>query len=258
MTFKHGIKTGLKSYSNALSFIFTQRLYWFFIFPVLFNIILFAAGYHTTASLSEEAINSLNEWIGMAEWSFWGASFIADLTKGLIWFTLRLSFFLLYAYIGGYLILIILSPVFAYLSEITEKKLTGQNIPFNFIQFIKDIGRGITLALRNLTIELLLTFLLFVASFIPVAGYFTTPVLLMISSYFYGFSFMDYSMERKQMKVHESINFVRTHRGMAIGNGIVFSLTLMIPYIGITLAGFLSIISVVAATLAIQQITAEK
>ncbi len=250
MNYRQGFHLGLKTYSQAMSFMFRNGLGWFFIFPVLFNIILFIAGFYSVGSLSDGLISSLNEFINIEAWDFWGASFIITLIKGLIWVVLRLLFFIIYAYIGGYIILILLSPVFALLSEKTEEVITGRKLPFNISQFLKDILRGVLLAVRNLTVEILFTAVLFILSFVPIVGYLTPFALFLVSAYFYGFSFLDYTFERRRLKIDASVRFMRQNKGLAIGNGFVFSLVLLIPYIGVMIAGFVSIISVVAATLA--------
>jgi CysZ protein len=254
MTFRQSFSTGFNSYSKATSFIIQNKLGGYFIFPLVLNILLIAVGYHSVASWGNDVMAFLSDWAGMENWDFWGAQFLVGLIKALIWLLLRILFFLVYAYVGGYVILIFLSPVFAYLSERTEQIITGQDYPFNFNQFTKDILRGILLAIRNLSIELFFTFLLFLASFIPLLGYLTVPALVLLSSYFYGFSFIDYSLERKRLNIADSVHYIRSKKGLAIGNGLVFSLILMIPFVGVTIAGFVSIVSVVGATLAIHEV----
>ena len=93
--------------------------------------------------------------------------------------------------------------------------------------------------------------ILFFVSFIPVVGLISTPLLFFISSYYYGFSFMDYTAERRKLTVKESIHFVKQNKGLAIGNGLPFALALLIPVIGVSLSGFIALISTVAATMAI-------
>jgi len=51
------------------------------------------------------------------------------------------------------------------------------------------------------------------------------------------------------MDIKHSVAFVKENKGLAIGNGTIFSLVLMIPFIGVILSGFISIISIVAATI---------
>ena len=62
---------------------------------------------------------------------------------------------------------------------------------------------------------------------------------------------MDYNLERRKMNIKESVDFISRNKGLAIANGSLFALALLIPFIGVSLSGFLAIISTVAATLAL-------
>jgi len=50
-----------------------------------------------------------------------------------------------------------------------------------------------------------------------------------IGFFYYGFSFIDYINERRRLEVHESIFFIRQHRGLAIGIGAIYSLLILVP-----------------------------
>ncbi len=249
MTFWKGLKTGINNYSKGFKFIFHHHLGYYFLFPLLLNIALFILGYVSILSLSSHFFTIFSSWTHMDSWEFWGAGFISKAILIILHLVIRILFIITFAYTGGYSIVIILSPVYACLSEKTEKILTGNDYPFSFIQFIKDIWRGIMLAIRNFAIEMILTIGLFILSFIPLVGLFTGITLFIITSYFYGFSFIDYSLERRKMDLKTSVSFVKENKGIAIGNGLIFAFILLIPYIGVLLSGFISIISVVAATI---------
>ena len=100
---------------------------------------------------------------------------------------------------------------------------------------------------------LLFIVLLFGLSFVPPLGLGTSPILVLVSAYFYGFSFIDYNLERRQYSVSDSVNYMKKNRGIVIGNGIVFAVVLAIPFIGIALSSFVAIISAVAATISLHK-----
>ncbi|NOU59475.1 EI24 domain-containing protein [Marinifilum caeruleilacunae] len=254
MKFIKDFSFGLRTYTEALNYIFRKRLAWFFIFPLLLNILLFWIGWDYIGGLSEQAQTYLQNWLDLENADFWGSGFLKATIGGFIWVVFKVLFFLIFAYFGGYIIIIIMSPVFSYLSERTEKIKTGNDYPFEFRQLMRDILRGVFIAVRNLCIELVLTVLMFILSFVPIIGWASAIILFFISAYFYGFSFMDYAIERKRLSIKESVQFMRENKGIVIANGFVFSLCLIVPFCGVSFSSFAAIISVVAGTLAVNEI----
>jgi CysZ protein len=147
-----------------------------------------------------------------------------------------------------------MSPVFSQLSERTDQLLNNTDFPFSFRQFVKDILRGIMIAFRSLFIELGLVIVVFIFSFIPVLGLLAPFILFLISSYFYGFSFLDYTNERKRRTVSESLKYIWRFKWISITIGALFSLIFMIPFAGSYIAVFFAIFSTVAGTLAMNDI----
>jgi CysZ protein len=258
-----GFGTGFKAYGKAFEIIFTKGLWWYFLFPLLLNIIFLVAGWLGIGSLSDYVEAWLKSLMEFDENSFWGAeyltsfsTYISGIAGGIVWLLLKFVFFFVFAYFGGYIVIICLSPVFAFLSEKTEEILTGNEYPFNGDQMMRDVVRGVLLAFRNLFIELgYMIGLFFLGLFIPfIGGLIGAIFLFIISAYFYGFSFIDYTNERRRLTLKQSVQFIRANKGLAIANGFVFSLFLLIPWCGVTLSGFVAIISVVAATVATHEI----
>jgi CysZ protein len=254
--------TGFSAYGKALHLLFTKGLWWFFIFPIALNVLFLVAGMFGIGSMSVWIENWLTALVAFDGDSFTGASFLLPISGylsgvvgGLVWVVLKFAFFFIFATIGGYVVIICLSPVFAILSEKTDAILTGNKYPFNADQVMRDVVRGVLIALRNLFIELGYMIVIFILSFfIPVLGSIIgTVILFFIASYFYGFAFIDYNSERKRLSVRQSVQFIRNNKGMAIANGMVFSFFMLIPFCGATLAGFAAIVSVVAATVAVHQ-----
>ena len=164
---------------------------------------------------------------------------------------LRLVLVLFYFSLFKYLFLIIGSPVFAYLSEKTTSIIEGREFPFNFSQLMKDAWRGTKLAIRNTLWQTVYVVLLLFLSFIPLIGWITPLIALFIECYYYGFSMMDYSCERNKLSPVASIHFISRHKGLAIGNGLVFYLMHGVILVGWILA---PAYAVIAATLSLHRI----
>ena len=160
----------------------------------------------------------------------------------------RLIIVLFYFSLFKYLFLIIGSPVFAYLSEKTESIIEGKDFPFSFKQLLKDMVRGIRLALRNTLWQTVYMVSLLILSFFPLVGWITPLITLFIECYYYGFSMLDYSCERHKLSPTESITYIGNHKGLAIGNGMVFYLMHLFPVVGWVLAPSYA---VVAATISV-------
>lgn len=250
--------TGLSAYGKAIEIIFSKGLWCFFLFPVLLNILLFFGGFAAVDYLTELTKNWVFGLINNENATYVGAAYVQGILSGFIWVVLKILFFFIFAYIGGFVVIVLMSPVFSILSEKTEAILTGNSYPFDADQLMRDIARGVLIATRNLFIELGYIVGVFILSFIPVVGQLGAIFLFFVSAYFYGFSFMDYTIERQKYSVSQSVQFIRQHKGIAVANGVLFSLFMLIPFCGVTLAGFVSIISVVAATISTQKVLLEE
>ena len=148
-----------------------------------------------------------------------------------------------------YLFLIIGSPLFAYLSEQTEALINGKEYSFQFdAQIWADIKRGSRLAIRNALWQTVYTLCILILSFIPLAGWITPVISTFVECYYYGFSMLDYSCSRHQLSPSASIAYISQHKGLAIGNGMVFYGMHFIPIVGWVLA---PAYAVIAATISL-------
>lgn len=249
------VRIGLSSYGKALEIIFSRGLWPFFFFPLALNIILFIAGFSFASTLVKPAQEWLFGLTGLGSSDFFLSEFLRGFILVLVMLIVKILFFFLFIMAGGYLTLIFLSPVLAFVSEKAEKAVTGKSYPFNPEQFVRDLVRSLIITLRNMFFQTAVTIVLFIISFIPLAGLVTPFVLFAVSGYFYGFSFMDYSFERKKFSIERSIRFVQDNKGLAFAIGSLYSLLLLVPYIGVFLAGFGAIVSVVAATISVEKIS---
>lgn len=238
----------IEAYFKAHNFIVKNRLWKWIVVPGVIYAILFVVGIYFFWESSGYVINyifsktGLKTWMQREEDSLLRFVFIF----GQVILHLILMFF--YFSWFKYIFLIIGSPVFAYLSEKTATLIEAKEFPFDLRQFIKDTFRGIGLALRNTLWQTVYTVSILFISLIPVLGWATPVLALFVECYYFGFSMLDYNSERNKLSVAESIDFIAHHKGLAIGNGLVFYMMHGLPLIGWILAPSYA---VVAATLSL-------
>ena len=145
------------------------------------------------------------------------------------------------------------APFMSPVSEKIEKHLVGNLHSHRKTTFTEQLWRGIRINIRNLSLEIVLTIPILLLGFIPVIGIISTILLFLVQAYYAGFGNMYYTLER-HFKYNESIQFVKNHRGLAIGNGIVFMLFLLIPVFGVILVLPLSVTAASVKTIEALQI----
>jgi len=242
------IVIAIQSYFQAHRFIIKHRLWKWILIPGIIYAALFCTGIYFFLRSSNFAIDYIFSITGLKHWmhalqSGW-LNFLFIFGMIILHMVLILFYFSLFKY----LILIIGSPLFAYLSEKTEAIMEDKDFPFNFSQLVKDIVRGIKLALRNALWQTVYTISILLLAFVPLAGAITPLMALMTECFYLGFSMLDYSCGRNNLSATESIAFINKHKGLAIGNGIVFYLMHVVLVVGWVLAPSYSII---AATLSL-------
>ncbi len=212
----------IRSWEETRLFIRQHQLLKGILWPGIVYTLLFVSGLIFFFSSSNEVVSWMSEGLGIEEWlqrerSEW-LSFLFVMNVMM----LRLVLLLLYFSLFKYLLLIVGSPAFTYLSEKTEALLDGKDHPFNWQEIKGDAIRGIRLALHNAGRELLYFAGLILLSLIPLAGWITPLIALAMQGYFFGVSMLDYSFARNEMSLKESLQFSSRHKGLAIGNGLLF------------------------------------
>ena len=236
---------GIRSNVHAFRFLHQHKLYPWLIVPIGINVLLFLLTLWAGWEGSDWLAGLVGGWLPE------GQSWLVESIRWTVLILARLAFFFIYALLYKELVLIVMAPLLALLSERADELKTGQAYPFSWNQLIKDVIRGVRLAIRNLFLELLATLVLFLLGFVPVIGLIAPFVLLGIQSYFFGFSMLDYSCERYRMNTRQSVLFVRKHGGLAIGLGICFYGMFLIPYVGWV---FAPVIGIIAGTLSFLKI----
>lgn len=238
----------IQSYYQAHQFIVKHRLWKWILIPGIIYALLFCAGIYVFWISSGNAIDYLLSISGLKKWIF---AIEGSWLKFLFIFgqiILQLVLILFYFSLFKYLFLIVGSPLFAYLSEKTEAIMEDKEYPFSFVQLMKDMVRGVKLALRNALWQTVYVVSVLILSFIPFFGWFTPLFALLIECYYLGFSMLDYSCERNKLSASQSVSFINEHKGLAVGNGIMFYLMHLVFIVGWVLApGY----AVIAATISL-------
>lgn len=239
---------GISTYSSAIDFIKKHKLTTYLLLPAIFSVLIFIGlalvAYIYIGELTAYLDRLLNRtslegfWYKIAQW----------IVNTLIWIFAGLAYLKLYRY----LMLILLSPFLGMIASKVQEILHQQESPFDLHQLLKDVLRGVLISLRNLVWELLFTsILMFLSIVMPLLSPLTVVLILLIESYYVGFSMIDYRNEYKKMPFRQSILIVRKHRGFAIANGLIFNLLILIPVVGVFFAPALS---AVAAGIGIEEI----
>jgi CysZ protein len=225
------LSTGLRGFSRAFGFALRNGMWWLFLVPVLLWL-LFAGG---IVWASTGVVDLVSGWL--STWDIavpvddrgglvglWDdvKSFFSSAREVIVLVVVKLALWFLFGLVGKYIVLILLSPLLAYASERTEEILTGRIYPFRAGQFLKDVGRGILMALRNGGLELLINVLLWsITLFVAILAPVTVVLLWLVSSWFYGFSMFDYVYERHRLGIRASARAAWERPGMVLANGML-------------------------------------
>lgn len=240
------IVIAVQSWPEAHRFIQTHRLLKWILFPGIIYTLLFIVGMYFFWHSSDNAVSWASRQLRIEPWlqqerNEWLSFFFVMMEM-----MLRLILLLFYFSLFKYLILIIGSPVFAYLSEKTEAIMEGVDHTFNWKELRKDTYRGIRLALRNASWQSAYLLGLLLMSLLPLIGWITPIIAVLMECYYFGFSMLDYSFTRNNFSPDQSIKFTGRHKGLAIGNGFLFYLMHLAIFLAPAYA-------VIAATLSVHK-----
>jgi CysZ protein len=255
----YGFTRGLDGFARAFGFILRNRMGWMFLAPVLLWA-LFALGLFQTGNWLVDAVQAWSEnYLGLdvpstgrEGWpGFWDdlKAVVNGTRDVLVWLVLKLAIFWLVSVVGKYVVLALLSPLLAHASERAEGILTGVITPFHVARWLREVLRGMAMALRNGSVELLITIAAWaITFFLPLLSPITALVLWGVSCWFYGFSMFDYVHERRGLGLRASVRAARDRGGMVLANGLLFNLLMKVPVLGMITAPLLGAVGAVLAS----------
>lgn len=221
------ILKGIQAYSGSLALISKLKLWKYFFIPIIISLV--------TATIIGLSAYGLSDNIGNFIARIWPWEFGKETFTSISTFIGAIIVLAIGLILYKHIIMALSAPFMSPVSEKIEAHLTGvEKHHHRKTSFKEQLWRGIRINIRNLGKELLITLPILLLKFIPVVNIFSTVLLFLVQAYYAGFGNMDYTLER-HFKYRESIHFVRRHRGIAIGNGLVFMLFLLIPVVGVIL-----------------------
>lgn len=235
---------GIQAYWEAVQLIINKNLWLYFLFPTILSLIIFYGKETLLDQVMEFNPDSIVKENGERDHN-------AILFTGIF----SLAYYIA-AELSNYVVLIVLVPLLSFLSLRTEKILTGNRYKFSLKQLQNDITRAMNIAFRNMFRQILLIALwLVLALIIEPLSTFTPVVIFCIGFYYYGFSLLDYTQERRRLNMKESIVFIKKNAGMAIAIGAIFSIIFKLPteYGQVAGAILAPILGIIAGTIAMHK-----
>lgn len=232
------IVQSIQTYFKAIKLVNKINLWKYFLIPIVLGLLLGLIFISTAISLSNNFGTYLSDF-----WPFeFGKGIVTSMSSWIAGFLIIILSIILYKHT----LMALAAPFMTPISERVEAHLTGKQVLDQpKTSFTAQLIRSIRLNLRNLLKELAITLPLMLLSLIPVIGLIGVFFVFYYQSFYTGFGNMDYTLER-HLNYKESKAFVKKNKGIAIGNGAVFTAMLLIPFVGIMLT---LPISTVAATI---------
>ncbi|MEM5563470.1 EI24 domain-containing protein [Psychroserpens sp. AS72] len=241
----NNILKGIQAYTGALALISKLKLWKYFLVPIIISVI--------TAAVIALSAYGLSDNIGNFIARIWPWDFGKDTFTWISTFIGAIVVISIGLILYKHIIMALSAPFMSPVSEKIESYLTGvERHNHRKTSFNEQLWRGIRINIRNLAKELLITIPLLLLKFIPVVNIFSTILLIMLQAYYAGFGNMDYTLER-HFNYRDSVKFIRKNRGIAIGNGLVFILFLIIPFIGVILVLPMSVTAATIKTVELLQ-----
>jgi CysZ protein len=236
------ITHGIQDYFKAYRLLNEINLWRYFYIPIIISFVLGIAIIFASYGFSD-TIGSYISSIWVFSWGKETVTTISNILGGLIVFAFGIIIF-------KHALMILVAPFMSPISEKVERHIYGfvKKSGTGFKAQTSAFARALQLSLRNFIMEMLWIIPLFIFSFIPVIGFIFVALIFITQAYYAGFGNMDYTLER-YFPYNRSIQYVRTHRGIAIGNGAVFMLILLIPIFGILIVLPLSAVAATITTL---------
>lgn len=257
------LKLTFESWIKSWSFIFKNNLGHFFLFSIGISILLSFGSIVLIKFGTDYIMKMISPYFEYTPmhgtWTEMLTDIFKEVSKYATAITIFIMGFFVFAKFRKYLVLALMAPLMAWLSEKTDEILRGSTSSFKMSRFFRDLFRGILIAIRNFFLELIITLFLlgmslFISLFLPLLSILLLPVIsiaiFLTGAYFFGFSVMDFSNEKNSRGLRESARYIRKNSGIAFVTGAIFSLFFSLPLLGVTIG---TVTCTVSAAIAIHE-----
>jgi len=211
--------------AHAFETLMKGKFLFYFIPGLVVSIFLWV--YYYQMSEYEQMTKETQEWFLIGGAVSWVLDFLGSM----------LTFLVEQLYM--FIVLVCFSPFNCILSEKYDNYITGNKFDGGFVRMLNDLLRAIFIVIISLLLELLVVFGYWLVSlFIPdsIAEYLDPAMGFIIPSFFIGFAFYDYSLERYGEGTFSTVGYAFKRMLAMLIAGSLFTLLFNIPYVGIILA----------------------
>jgi CysZ protein len=194
----------------------------YFIPGVLFALVFWWLERWSEGLISPETINHNSSW-----WSVIWAKSVSGTGHFLSFIFKQLAVFF---------VLTVFSPINTFLSEAVDTDLTGDRVGFDIIRFVNDFIRMVFVVIIAVSLEIVTMGIWSFFAWMFELQFLNPIIFFITASFFYGFSFFDYSLERNEISVMGSIRFAKKYAMPTLLTGVFFSTIMLIPILGLALA----------------------
>lgn len=196
---------------------------------------ILAAIYYYVQHLSEQTASNavLESDLGWLDYVY---SWINSGTSAVFSFV---DFILAQIYI--FFVLTILSPFYTILSEKLDGSLTGQSFKTSIIRILNDFFRMVFVVTLIVLTEITVLLVYWMFSFIIDIEALHTVMYFIISAFFFGFSFYDYSLERYEKGIFDTFSYAFSNPLKVTLTGSIFLLLYEVPFLGIPISPVLAV-----------------
>ncbi|GHD42636.1 CysZ protein [Marinobacter persicus] len=199
----------------------------FVIIPLVLNVLLFGLLFYFLAELFGILIAMVMGWL--PDWAWLQA------LDWLFWLLYGAVILLMLAY--GFVIIanLIGSPFYGYLSELTEKHLTGQEVSTDgsWAAIIKDIPRALWREVQKIAYYLPRALVLFILGLIPVVNLVAAVLWFLFNCWMMSLQYVDYPADNHKVSFPALRRQLAGVRLSAMGFGLPVALAAMVPVLNL-------------------------